>query len=498
MDYLEHTYTVSELVGEFRSNALRVNQEYQRGAVWTTRQQGKFIDSLFRRYPVPAIFLRAIEHHGLRGSSTTFELIDGQQRIRALDDFIADKLQLFPVTGPERLRLPASVATAPAPWSARKFSELGTELRQQLQNTDLRVFVINHPTSDDEVRDLFIRLQAGTALTRQQVRDAWPGPISPFVESIGGKGRHGASSPLLSMVDKRGDRDADDDATDTWVAHRQTCAQLLSSFMARERDPYAKPRISAEDLDELYHETSEFDRSGDVAGRFRSALEKTKTVFEAAGASQTGRRTKWKKVHIFGVFLVVQDIQKSVRVPLDRNNLDQLARLILEREEQWSRGGRVRFSGSAIAKLSEELRELFFSSAGRLDDNRTFTSEQKEILWQRAGGKCQICSQAVPEGEAEYDHFPIPWAMCGPTDVGNGRLVHESCHPRGRPRGEGSSSETLDRVPSEIVSLVKLLATLPQGQTEGKPDPDKIVALLSSTEKRVAPQQARRILFPEG
>src|SRR5262245_40171619 len=117
MKYTEEQYSVSSLVEQFTKNALLVNPDYQRGAVWTERQQAKFLDSIFREYPVPAVFIRAIEHQGLRGTHSTFELIDGQQRLRALSEFATDKLRLFPVVGATRLRLPATVSAAPAPWA---------------------------------------------------------------------------------------------------------------------------------------------------------------------------------------------------------------------------------------------------------------------------------------------------------------------------------------------------------------------------------------------
>jgi hypothetical protein len=44
---------------------------------------------------------------------STVELIDGQQRRRALTDFISDKLRLPPLSGSGRLRLPAKVAAEP-------------------------------------------------------------------------------------------------------------------------------------------------------------------------------------------------------------------------------------------------------------------------------------------------------------------------------------------------------------------------------------------------
>lgn len=439
MKYSEQQYTVGALVEQFAKNALLVNPEYQRGAVWTERQQGKFLDSIFRGYPVPAIFLRAIEHQGLRGTHSTFELIDGQQRLRAVSDFMSHDISLPPLTGIGRLRLPPKVAAEAAPWAGRTWNELTPVLQDQLKQAKFRVFVVEHPTNDDEVRDLFIRLQAGTALTRQQIRDAWPGPVSPFVESIGGKGRHGARSALLSMVDKRGDRNQEDNATDPWVAHRQTCAQLLSVFLARERDPYARPRILAEDLDELYHESSAFEPTGEVARRFRDSLNMSERVFEVAAAKLAGSKRKWKKVHIFAVFSVVQDILRLPAIPFNDANLGLVVKVMMETEEKL-REDRVRFSGPAISQWGDALREAFFRQAGRLDPQRSFSPEQQQVLWQKANGLCQICGKAVAQGDAEYDHFPIPWVMCGPTKVENGRLVHRLCHPRGRPRTVDSNA----------------------------------------------------------
>lgn len=248
MKHDETHLTIAQIVEQFDRNHLRINRDYQRGAEWNERQQGKFVDSLFRNYPVPAIFIRVTEDEGLFGRHTSAELIDGQQRLLALSLFMSEKLRLPPPSGAGRLRLPAGVAAQPAPWLGRTWPELMTELQRQLSETPLRVFVVSPPTTDDEVRDLFIRLQAGTALTRQQIRDAWPGPVSKFVESIGGKGRHLPQSALFSMVDKRGNPHVDDDTTDLWVAHRQSCAQFFQCLwrvsVTRTHGPASRRRIS--------------------------------------------------------------------------------------------------------------------------------------------------------------------------------------------------------------------------------------------------------------
>ncbi|HEY3243293.1 MAG TPA: DUF262 domain-containing protein, partial [Phycisphaerae bacterium] len=89
-------YTVKELVSAWKDNSLRRNDEYQRGAEWSDQQQQAFIDSIFRGYPLPALFLQKIEGSGLGGAVTQrFDVVDGQQRILTLVRFLEDKFPLL-------------------------------------------------------------------------------------------------------------------------------------------------------------------------------------------------------------------------------------------------------------------------------------------------------------------------------------------------------------------------------------------------------------------
>ena len=67
---------------------------------------------------------------------------------------------------------------------------------------------------------------------------------------------------------------------------------------------------------------------------------------------------------------------------------------------------------------------------------------EKLVSARRAvGGVCQICVQPVEQSDAEFDHFPIPHRDGGRTTLDNGRLVHKTCHPRGRPPAAGDEQE---------------------------------------------------------
>jgi hypothetical protein len=184
-------------------------------------------------------------------------------------EFHSDKFPLLEASD-KRLRLPNSLRKLPASWGKRRYSELDQDLRREFEEKMLDAFVISAVAEPDEVRDLFIRLQSGTALSRQQIRDAWPGTMGPFIERLAGKLNRAPSVPLFKQIDRRGTK-ADDDS-DAYDSDRQFCAQLLCLFLARERDPLSQQSIGANDLDKLYHENTTFDVNGHAAERFQRAL----------------------------------------------------------------------------------------------------------------------------------------------------------------------------------------------------------------------------------
>src|SRR5208337_4722565 len=136
-------FTVEELVTAWKDSSLKINEEYQRGAEWTRAQMQGLIDSIFRKYPIPPIFLHQIQAKGLGGhESTRFEIVDGQQRIRALAEFHSDKFPLLDASD-KKLRLPNSLRKLAAPWGKRRYSDLDESQRRELQSKGLDVFVID-------------------------------------------------------------------------------------------------------------------------------------------------------------------------------------------------------------------------------------------------------------------------------------------------------------------------------------------------------------------
>jgi hypothetical protein len=429
IDSSHGSLTVAAVTESWANRTIRPNGEYQRGLQWKRPQQQLLIDSIFRGYPLPRFYFECkLSKDPLGAETSTLDIIDGQQRIIAMTQFRNDE---WPLLEPERLPLPPAVKNQPCPWGGSTFSALGPALRDQFLELELPIVLIDEVGTADEVRDLFIRLQAGTPLTTQQVRDAWPGNISPYVQVLAGKlNRQGRFQRLFSAIDRRGTGAKEDaDLIDQAMDARQVCAQLLCLFMAVEAGQ-AYPSLGTRSLDDLYHQNTEFDPSGSRAQRFEELLAGCQAVIVDRRPPGMSKRAV-RKNRLFSLFLFLRDLRNG---PLAFSRaLPRIA------ERFWAddgdpgepKAGRV-ISPSTIAENAswfrkEKMKGLVFPE---LDSRRLFTKEQRDEIWTRYGGKCDVCTQTLPRGEEEYDHV-IPWISGGRTEVENGRPLHPTCHSRG-------------------------------------------------------------------
>jgi hypothetical protein len=74
---------VQSLYSLFAENKLYVNRRYQRKLVWTLEEKQKLIESILKKYPIPAVLIA-----GRENEPGTFEIIDGLQRLHAIVSFI--------------------------------------------------------------------------------------------------------------------------------------------------------------------------------------------------------------------------------------------------------------------------------------------------------------------------------------------------------------------------------------------------------------------------
>ena len=431
MQFQQKRFSIREIVKAYQDGGLKRNPEYQRGAAWTLQQKQALIDSIFREYPLPPIFLEVKTTETFGKDSSTYEIIDGQQRILSMSEYFSDDFTLLSPEDP-KLRLPHSLRTTTAPWSKKRFSELADDMADFIKTQRLQIIEVSDVANSDEVRDLFIRLQSGTALTRQQIRDAWPGELGPRIERWAGKLTRQPTYQFFNYVDGRGTRDDEGDVKDRFVKHRTTCAQLCALLLGRAANPFAAPSITAGELDALYHEYTQVDPNNSPFQHLESIFSQMDEVVSRIAFKPKGRK-KVSKATMFALAMYLQDISRSDGFKLASNAKSRLALEVSEPSiTQNSRAS----SGGVIKRYYEEWRDSLPEGIGvSLDPKRVFDGNQKTEIWNRQSGLCSVCNDPVDGDDAEYDHFPVPYRDGGRTIVENGRLVHAVCHPRGRPVG---------------------------------------------------------------
>ena len=431
------TYKVKDLVALRAGNMLDVNSEYQRGAVWGATQKKKLLDSILRGYPIPLIYLHDIKKEIAGLKKENFDIIDGQQRLNAIYEFVEGAFSLFdPVKDEKAAKFPRFIKNQDCPWGGKGFSELPTELQDQLLDTLLSVILVE--TDDaNEVRDLFVRLQSGLPLNAQETRDSWPGEFTDFVLRLGGKAEvarypgHSFFTRLLGM--KPG--------TDRGKA-RQLAAQLAMIYFTRRATSEPNvPDIGAKAINDFYYENVDFDRSSNDAKRLVDILSK---ATELLG---DGKRPKLRAHDAIHLVLLLDDLWDGYTRSWEANlggaldsflhgvAIGKTTKDAATPSEYWSKYAQLTRvgsdRGSHISSRHKFYLEKMLPHLGLVpkDPNRSYGDAERTLIYYQASKCCEICDSEVPWKEAEIHHV-LEHSSGGGTVLANGALVHKKCHPK--------------------------------------------------------------------
>ena len=165
-------------------SAIEERPPYQReSAVWALDKQQLFIDSILNGYDVPKLYL-----HDLRGEHPTkvYSIVDGKQRLTTLWSFLADGFPLAPDFRIEPRNLPDLPAEAVTPSGGQRFSEFDPHWRELFEGTFLSVVLIRNATEED-IEDLFSRLNNGEPLNAAEKRNAMGGDLVRLIREVSGR-----------------------------------------------------------------------------------------------------------------------------------------------------------------------------------------------------------------------------------------------------------------------------------------------------------------------
>ncbi|MER9814675.1 DUF262 domain-containing protein [Mesorhizobium sp. M0129] len=180
---------IQTIVARIKNGDLDLQPDFQRGEVWSTQKKRRLIDSILRNWYVPPI------HTVVVPGSHRQEVLDGQQRLVAIRDFVNGH---YPVDG----NIP--------PFDERmhrldglRYNELPHDARRLFDNFTIRVMRVTD-YQPEEPGELFFRLNAITNVTAAEQRNAFYGPVREQVKDLVSVfENHGNSSDTLGFSNSR-------------------------------------------------------------------------------------------------------------------------------------------------------------------------------------------------------------------------------------------------------------------------------------------------------
>ncbi len=181
----------------FRENKLLVNRRYQRKLVWTLEEKQKLIESIIKKYPIPAILIA--EREGVPG---TYEIIDGLQRLHAIMSFIETGYKTLEGKIFDLQHFPTAKTKADEGGFIPNVAESMLNQREvgALLDYTLAVSIMRN-ASEREINDVFDRINTyGHRLSDQERRQAGvQNNFSSLVRVIGCSLRGDVSNDILTL-----------------------------------------------------------------------------------------------------------------------------------------------------------------------------------------------------------------------------------------------------------------------------------------------------------
>lgn len=397
------------LVSLAPANSIRAridtNPEFQRPAVWTVSQKQLLIDTILRGYDIPKMYWRRTGINPDR-----YEVVDGQQRLRAIWGFVDGDF-----------RLPANAEPiGDYVLSGISYLELPDDLRMQFDTYSVDVVVLDD-TDGDEVREMFLRLQNGTSLKAQEKRNAMPGQMREFIRGLTGH----SFFQRVAFQNKR-------------FAHDHVGAQLVCLEIAGE-----PVNIKDADLNRMYRDNINFDLASPVG---RSVIRRLNFLSEIF----TEKTPELERFNVIALYCVFAELQRSyafTNLNIDFKqwflNFEAVRRAQEELDEDAGSAEWVTYkekiSHSTDAEESIRYRTDFlmrnlltqYPDISLKDNQREFTHSQRLAIFRRDRQICQL--RIVCDGiKVDWDNWHCDHIVAhtngGSTTVSNGQVACPGCN----------------------------------------------------------------------
>ena len=391
-------------------NKLNFNPVYQRGFVWKSHQERLFIETLFLDYDVPKIYLHENENEE---TGTTFDVVDGQQRLTTIDKFLKNEIKL-----PTKEDIHNDLQSV----KGMLFKEVEKEdrdLAHEFLQRNLDCVILNGGYTSDDIEDMFLRYQNGEPLNAAEKRKAIPGEFRKIVAMLG---KHPVFTNICGFNNKR-------------EAYQDAAAKILHIRLNG-----APKSITPASIKLTYHNHSSITATHSKVQEVKSILKFITDMFSLS----SNKSPKLKKYAILTLAEVVRHLKETYAAS---GLKAEIANAYHEFEKERIEDGELE-EGKQQAKYSQytsaargdspeqqklRIETLLTHIVGKLPQmklkakQRSFSTYQRLAIYYKYNKQCNECSKEVEMDSFHADHI-TPYSKGGETTLENGQLLCVDCN----------------------------------------------------------------------
>jgi 5-methylcytosine-specific restriction endonuclease McrA len=403
------THRIAEFHKWNKEQSLKLAPPFQRKPVWSDKNKSFLIDTILKQLPVPEVYIQVKTD---KDGNTTYVVVDGQQRIRSILEFIEGEYTLIEDECPD--------------YPDKEFRDLPTGVRKDFWDYALVTRELK-TQSKDEIKNIFLRLNKYVyPLNRQELRNATYG--GHFIK-------------LINNIAENDDFWAEKRIVKPSEIKRMIDAEYISElFIAMMHGIQQKDQDSIDGFYKMYDQT--FANEEERLKEFKVVENRIEGILSDALPN-----TRWRqKVDFYSFFVAVAELTKEYYFPEERfsdireklrefaSEVDKHVKISEKKSEdpfvsEYVENVEKRTTHRATRQRRYEIiRSLLIPFLIAKDKRRQFNEEERRIAWSLSEDKkCGICGKKVEWDDYQLDHI-TPFAKGGKTELANAQITHKTCN----------------------------------------------------------------------
>lgn len=292
-DFDTRVYSIADFLEWENNGLLQISPDFQRRAVWAEKAKSYLIDTIIRGKPIPKILIS----QRLEGRRTIRVVVDGQQRLRAILEFIDGDFRISRAHNQEL--------------AGYTYERLSESVQNEFLQYELGVDLL-FDMSYEDILDIFARINSYTVtLNKQEKMNA--NYLGYFKQYVYNYGYRYVSYFLDGGILTK--------ARVTRMAEAELSADLFVALVSGVQ--------TNKNVEQHYK------RYEDEAGPLKEAAKQFDTVMSYIGTVYPPgeiARTNWSRIHLFytlftsiGHFLYgLEGLDPNLRVPIDERSVGRL------------------------------------------------------------------------------------------------------------------------------------------------------------------------------